>query len=114
MMKKTLILAISTLLSTSAFASIETSYEENSFHTDAFENKASAYNAGFDIADQFGDMNRTQLQRKLNIFGNSPVENITIDGTKVTIEEFAESRNKIAYRAKVNVSFHYDYHESND
>lgn len=113
-MKKLITFAAVALLSSSVFAGTHKAHNVNSFNAGSFESKSAAYDAGFDLAEQFDEMSQSQLRRKLRFGGNSGIRNISVGKTKVSVEEFAESKGKIAYRATVKVGYTYKYHESNN
>ncbi|WP_375749119.1 DUF3316 domain-containing protein [Vibrio sp. HN007] len=113
-MKKVITFAAAALLTSSVFAGTHTAHSSTHFSTDSFASKAEAYDAGFGLVDQISDMNESQLRNKLTFVGGSGVRNIKVGDTEVTIEEFAETRGQIAYRAIVNVDYSYTAHESNN
>lgn len=113
-MKKLIAFAAATLLTSSVIAGTHTVYDHNNLHTGSFASKSEAYEAGFDIAEQVSGMSQSQLRSKLRFTDGNLVRNIKVDNTKVTVEEFAESRGKISYRATVNVAYTYKARESNN
>jgi hypothetical protein len=113
-MKKLTLLMTTLLLSTSVFASTQTVNEERHFQTNTFTEKSQAYTAGFDYLDSINNLSQKELRNKLVAINPSPVSDIKIDDAKVYVNEFAEDRGQIAYRAVVDVNYHYQAHESNE
>lgn len=110
-MKTLLTLTAGLLVASSAFASVQTSYNETSIFTQTFETKADAFNAGFDVTDSLSAMSQHQLRSELPLFADNAVRNIEIDATEVTVEEFAVARGDVQYRAIVDVNYHFDANE---
>ena len=100
------------LLSTSVFASTQTVNEERHFQTDSFTQKSQAYTAGFDYLESINGMSQKDLRNKLVAINPSPTDDIKIDDAKVYVHEYAENRDQIAYRAVVDVNYHYTAHQS--
>ena len=113
-MKKLTILAATALLSTTAFAGNQTVYSEANLHTDGFNSKAAAYQAGFDYVEALHTASGSEVRFKQAPIGENVVSNITLDDTAVSIEEFSEARGEISYRAIVNVDYHFDARDSNN
>ncbi len=107
-MKKLTVLATTLLLSATAFAGSQTTYSEKNIKTDGFATKAAAYEAGFDAADALADASKSELRFKLSPSTDKSITDIQIDDTQITIEEFAQAQGEIAYRAIVNVDYHFD------
>lgn len=112
-MKKLITLTAGLLVASSAFASVQTTYNETSIFTQSYETKAEAYDAGFDVTDSLSAMTETQLRSELPSFADSTIRNIEIDGSEVKIEEFAAARGDVQYRAVVDVNYHFDAKERN-
>lgn len=109
-MKKltTLIAVASTLLiSSTAFAATQVVHSDKMFTTDAFADKAAAYDAGFDYIDGLKKLPANELRHELTVISNSPAQDVTIDKSKVTIKEFAQTRDQVVYRAVVDVDYHF-------
>jgi len=100
-------IAATLLISSSAFAASQVVHSDKTFSTDAFTSKAAAYDAGFDYIDGLKELPVNELRHALTVFRNSPAQDLTIDKSKVTIEEFAQTRDQVAYRAVVDVDYHY-------
>lgn len=112
MKKVTTIAAAALLLSSTAFAGTQTVYRDSHVVTDSFATKAQALDAAFDLVDNYKQLSPFQLKMKLPTFGDNTVNGVQIDNTEVTVEEFAQSRGNIQYRAVVNLDYHYQSHES--
>ncbi|MDN2663214.1 DUF3316 domain-containing protein [Psychromonas sp. 14N.309.X.WAT.B.A12] len=106
-MKKLTTLAAALLISTGALASTQVVHSEKNFNTDAFADKAQAYEAGFAYVDNLENLSDAQLRQKLLIITQSPANNIEIDNSKVSVQEFAQQRGEIVYRAVVDVDYHF-------
>lgn len=106
-MKKLMTLTSLMLASFSAFAGIHTEHGTHTIVTDNFAEKSSAYEAGFDLVNQFQDMSQTELRRELSIIGDGFARDIRVGKTYVTVEEYSELRNEVKYRAIVNAFYNY-------
>ena len=106
-MKKLTTLLATLLISSSVFASSEVVHSDKNFSTDAFTDKAQAYEAGFTYLDSLKTLSDAELRQKLIVISQTPAHNIKIDGSKVSIQEFAQTRGQIAYRAIVDVDYHF-------
>ena len=106
-MKKLMTLAATLLISSSVFASSQMVHSDKNFSTDAFTDKAQAYEAGFNYLDSLKTLSDAQLRQKLLVISQTPAHDIKIDGSKVSIQEFAQTRGEVAYRAVVNVDYHF-------
>ena len=106
-MKKLTILAATLLISSSVFASSQVVHSDKNFSTDAFTDKAQAYEAGFNYLDSLNTLGDAELRQKLLVISQTPANNIKIDNSKVSIQEFAQKRGEVAYRAVVNVDYHF-------
>ena len=106
-MKNFTILVATLLISSSVFASTQIIHSDKNFNTDAFTDKASAYEAGFDYVDQLKQLPENKLSHELVLISTTPTKDIKINNTNVSIEEFAQTRGQIAYRAIVNVDYNY-------
>ncbi len=106
-MKKLIITAAGLLLTTSAFAS-NTIDSNATFKTDAYQSKAEAYQAGFELADSFKAMNQGELKFQLPVQSYSRVSNIGINDSEVTIQEFANNSGNIEYHAIVDLDYQFD------
>lgn len=114
-MKSLLIVTATTLLlSSAAFASTVNEKSNTNFATASYHTKAEAFDAGFDIIDNLKTMTNSELRNKFSLYGEDLVSNITINGTKVTVTEFATSPGNINYQALVNVDYNYTANESDD
>ena len=106
-MKKLTTLLATLLISSSVFASSEVVHSDKNFSTDAFTDKAQAYEAGFTYLDNLKTLSDAQLRQKLIVISQTPAHDIKIDGSKVSIQEFAQTRGQVAYRAIVDVDYHF-------
>jgi len=106
-MKKLTTLAATLLISSSVFANTQVVHSEKNFNTDSFANKEQAYDAGFDYLDNLKDLSDSELRQKLLLISQTPATNIKIDNSKVFVEEFSPTRGEIAYRAVVDVDYHF-------
>ena len=106
-MKKLTTLLATLLISSSVFASSQVVHSDKNFSTDAFTDKAQAYEAGFTYLDSLKTLSDAELRQKLIVISQTPARNIKIDGSKVSIQEFAQTRGQIAYRAVVDVDYHF-------
>lgn len=112
-MKKVIVLTTALMVSSTAFAAINTQSSETTVKTDAFATQEQAYNAGYDLMDEFKAMPTNQLMQELPIHENNVQRpSVKVTETKVTIEEFAKERGKVQYRAVVEVDYQYKYRES--
>ena len=106
-MKKLTTLLATLLISSSVFASSQVVHSDKNFSTDAFTDKAQAYEAGFNYLDSLKTLSDAELRQKLIVISQTPAHNIKIDDSKVSIQEFAQTRGQIAYRAVVDVDYHF-------
>ena len=106
-MKKLTTLAATLLISSSVFASSQMVHSDKKFTTDAFTNKSEAYEAGFSYLDNLNNLSDAQLRQKLILISEAPAHSIKIDTSKVSVEEFAQTRGQLAYRAVVDVDYHF-------
>jgi len=112
-MKKLMTIAAGLLVSTSVFASTVDIDKSEKIVAGTYETKAMAYDAGFDFTESLQAMNERQLSRTLSTWAYSMVDDIEINDSKVTVEEIANSRGEIQYRAIVDVNYQFSAHESN-
>lgn len=112
-MKKIILLA-SIVMSTSVFAATSTMQSDRTFSTDGYATKQLAYQAGFDLMDEFKQMSQTELKNKL-VSSNDNVINQSLKVTDMTvaIEEFGNSEGNIEYKAVLDVDYQYKHRESN-
>ena len=106
-MKKLTTLAAALLISTGALASTQVIHSDKNFNTDAFTDKTQAYEAGFAYVDNLNDLSDAELRQKLLIISQTPANNIKIDNSKVSIQEYAQQRGEVVYRAVVDVDYHF-------
>lgn len=106
-MKKLITIVGALLISSSVFAATQVVHSDKNFSTDSFVDKSEAYEAGFNYLDGLKGLTDTQLTHKLLVISQSPVQDIKIDKSNVSIQEFAQTRGQIAYRAVVNVDYHF-------
>ena len=106
-MKKLITIVGALLISSSVFAASQVVNSDKNFSTDAFTEKSQAYEAGFDYLDNLNSLSDVELTHKLLVISQSPVQDIKIDKSNVSIEEFAQTRGQIAYRAVINVDYHF-------
>ena len=100
-------LAATLLISSSVFAASQVVHSDKTFSTEAFTDKAAAYEAGFDYIDSLNTLPANELRQKLIVISETPANDIKIDNSKVTIQEFAQTRDQVAYRAVVDVDYHF-------
>ena len=106
-MKKLTTLVATLLISSSVFASSQVVHSDKNFSTDAFTDKAQAYEAGFNYLDSLKTLGDAELRQKFLVISQTPAHNIKIDDSKVSIQEFAQTRGQVAYRAIVDVDYHF-------
>jgi len=106
-MKKLTTLAATLLISSSVFASSQVIHSDKNFTTEAFTDKSQAYEAGFSYLDNLNKLSDAQLRQKLILISETPAHDIKIDASKVSIQEFAQTRGEIAYRAVLDVDYHF-------
>ncbi|MCW8333303.1 DUF3316 domain-containing protein [Vibrio paucivorans] len=112
-MKKAILLASALVISSTAFAGVNSKSSETTVKTDAFATQEQAYNAGYDLMDEYKAMPSHQLRAKLPINENSvKTSSVEVTDGKVTVEEFSPARGEIQYRAVVEVDYQYKYRES--
>lgn len=113
-MKKVVILA-SLLMSASVLASTNTETSNTSFTTDACATKQQAYDAAFDLMDEMKAMNNAELKTALPIHENNVVyPSVKLNEMTVHVEEFANSKGNIQYKAVLDVDYQYKYRESSN
>lgn len=112
-MKKLTIAMLAVIMTGSAFASTETFYNETHLWTDSYTSRAQAFEAGFDLLDQLKVQPSHKLTMALPVVETS-ARHLTIDSGEVTVEEFADSRDTVRYRAVVDVNYHYRAHVSDN
>lgn len=103
-MKKLIVLATALIVSSATYAA----NGERHVYTEGYQSKAQAYDAGFDVLEEYQSMTDYKLGSKLMI-SDASIANLT--GGSVMVEEFATNRNVIQYRAIVELDYQY---ESND
>jgi len=106
-MKKLMTLVSALLISSSVFASSQVVHSDKNFNTDAFAGKSAAYEAGFAYLDNLNNLSETQLKHKLLVISQSAAHDVKINESKVSVEEFAEVRGQIAYRAVIDVDYQF-------
>ncbi|MBB1274942.1 MULTISPECIES: DUF3316 domain-containing protein [Psychromonas] len=106
-MKKLTTLAATLLISSSVFAGTQVVHSDKNFSTDAFTNKAAAYEAGFNYVNQLKQLPENKLRHELVLISTTPTKDLKIKDTRVSIEEFAQTRGQVEYRAIVNVDYNY-------
>ena len=95
-------------------ASLETVHRDTMLKSDSFETKSEALDAGFNIYESLNTANNRQLRSKLTTFADNIVGGISIESAQVRIEEVPVSRNKIEYRAVVDVDYNYKARQSDN
>jgi opacity protein-like surface antigen len=111
MKKLLMIITASVLLSSASFASTVTQESHKSFSTATYQSKAEAYDAGFKMVENFNTMTNQELYKTFSLNGERFVSDININGTKVTVDEFATSPGEINYKANVDVDYDYNTYE---
>jgi len=106
-MKKIMTVVGALLISSSVFAASQVIHSDKNFSTEAFTEKSQAYEAGFNYLDALKGLSDVELTHKLLVISQSPVKDIKIDNSKVSIEEFAQTRGQLAYRAVINLDYHF-------
>jgi len=91
----------------SYFITSQVVHSDKTFSTEAFTDKAAAYEAAFDYIDSLNKLAANELRQKLIVISETPANDIKIDNSKVTIQEFAQTRDLVAYRAVVDVDYHF-------
>jgi len=112
-MKTLMTIAAGLLVSTSVFASTVDIDKNEKIVAGTYETKAMAYDAGFDLTESLLAMNEHQLSKTFSTWAYSMVDDIEINDSKVVVEEYANSRGDIQYRAIVDVNYQFSAHESN-
>ncbi|PWI33279.1 acyl-CoA synthetase [Vibrio albus] len=113
---KTFITIAAGLLTTFAVsaAQLETVHRDTMLTSDSFGTKSEALNAGFNMYESLNTASNRQLRSKLTTFADNVVGGISVESAQVRIEEVPVSRNKIEYRAVVDVDYNYKARRSND
>lgn len=106
-MKKSMIVAAGLLLSTSAFASTFAVTANSTKTTDLYNTKAEAFEAGFDLSDEFKSMPQSELRFEFPVSSYTNVQDIAIDNTEVVVEEIATHRGEVQYRAVVDLDYNF-------
>ena len=106
-MKKLITLVTALLISSSVFASYQVVHSDKNFSTDAFADKSTAYEAGFAYLDDLNNLSETKLKHKLLVISQSAAHDLKINESKVSVEEFAEARGQVAYRAVIDVDYQF-------
>ncbi|RKF22179.1 DUF3316 domain-containing protein [Alginatibacterium sediminis] len=106
-MKKLIVIAATILLSGSALAT--TVNASKAVLTQGYTSQAQAYEAGFDVIDQYQELSAVELSKALNM-NMLGVDQYSFEyaGAEVKIEEFAQVRDELQYRAVVDVNYQYD------
>lgn len=112
-MNKFITVATGLLLSSSVLASDVTLHQGTEVSTASYNTRQEAINAGHDMAENLDAMTQNELRFQLPVNSYQNVKNISIDNSKVQVEEFAQVRGEVKYRAVVNVNYHFDAKESN-
>tara|TARA_Y100001956_G_scaffold56230_2_gene55251 strand:+ start:1367 stop:1711 length:345 start_codon:yes stop_codon:yes gene_type:complete len=112
-MKKIILLA-SLVMSTSVFAATNTVQSDRTFSTDNYATKEQAYQAGFDLMNDFKQMSQNELENKLVTGSNDAIYNsIKLNDMNVAIKEFGNANGQIEYKAVVDVDFQYKHRDNN-
>ena len=106
-MKKIITVVAALLISSSVFAASQVVHSDKNFTTETFTDKSQAYEAGFSYLENLNSLSQAQLRQKLILISETPAHSIKIDTSKVSVEEFAQTRGQIAYRALVDVDYHF-------
>jgi archaellum component FlaF (FlaF/FlaG flagellin family) len=77
-------------------------------YTDYYDSASAAYEAGFDVVDNLSQASQGQLKQTLKTYNDGVIRNISIDETKVKVEEVAVARDDFQYRALVDIDYEYD------
>lgn len=107
-MKKLLLLTTGILMASSVFASNITVNEELNMEVGTYQSKDQALNAGFDLSDSLKNLSESDLRNKLGLSMYTNVQNISIDGSNVVINEVAYTRDNVQYQAVLNVDYHFN------
>lgn len=112
-MKKIILLA-SVIMSTSVFAATSTLQSDRTFSTDGYATKQQAYQAGFELMDEFKQMSQTELKNKLALGPDNVInQSLIVTDMNVAVEEFGNRQGKIEYKAILDVDYQYQHRESN-
>ncbi|MFA0088524.1 hypothetical protein BCU70_16920 [Vibrio sp. 10N.286.49.C2] len=107
-MKKLTLITASLLLSSAAMATTTSLVGDIDLHSDGFSSKQQAYDAGFQIVEDLKAMPSTDLVYKLRVHEGDLLRNsVKVDDAQITVQEFAENRGEIKYRAVVDVEYSY-------
>ncbi|SON52557.1 DUF3316 domain-containing protein [Vibrio tapetis] len=107
-MKKLLIIAATALISSTAFASTNNLNGSTDIATDGYQTKDQAYSAGYSQVESVNKMNSQEQALKLGLVNTEIVYNsVGVDEMEVKVEEYSPERGIIAYRAIVNIDYHY-------
>jgi len=113
-MKNAIVIATSLLLSTTAFAATHNQTGFTHIDKEGYQTREQAYSAGFDVVDTLNQMTSREQAFKLGLMQVDLVNNsVGVDEMEVVVEEYAPQRGQIAYRARVNIDYHYT-ERSND
>lgn len=106
-MKKFITAALITVISSTAFAGTMSSH--STIKTEGYQDKAQAYEAGYNLADTLSEKSSHQLGYELNVVDGS---NVSLTDVEFSVEEFAKARGEIEYRAVLDVEYSYDRDDS--
>ncbi len=107
-MKKYLIIAATALISSTAFASTNSMVGSTDLITDGHQTKDQAYSAGYSQIETVNQMTSQEQAFKLGLNSTDIVYNsVGVDDMEVKVEEYSPERGVIAYRAIVNIDYHY-------
>lgn len=107
---KALITIVCTMLLafTATAAQRETVHRDTKLYSDSFASKQDALNAGFNMYDALETASDSELRWKLNTTGDNVIGgSMMVESAQVRIEETPISRDKVQYRAIVDVNYNY-------
>ncbi len=107
-MNKLIAVTAGLLLSTSVFASTETLQGNTSISASGYESQAEAIDAGRALAQNLESMSQNELRFELPVSSYQNVKNISVDNTEIQVQEFAQVRGEMKYRAVVDVNYSFD------
>ncbi|TCS40200.1 DUF3316 domain-containing protein [Reinekea marinisedimentorum] len=99
-------IAAAVLISSASFAGSNSG--STTLYTGTYDSASAAYEAGFDVIDDLAQASQGELKSTLKTYNEGVVRNLSIDDTKVKVEEVAVARNVYQYRAMIDVDFEFD------
>ncbi|MGF1750898.1 MULTISPECIES: DUF3316 domain-containing protein [Vibrio] len=107
-MNKLALITASLVLSSTAMATTTSLVGDVDLHSEGFSTKQQAYDAGFQMVNDLKAMPSTDLVYKLRVHEGDLLRNsVQVDDAQVTVQEYAENRGEIKYRAIIDVEYSY-------